>query len=70
CTLTPGVVAACGLPPEVGAHSLYLALLERHRVMVKVVPGNWFNGQRISTHLFNTEADVDALLGALAVELG
>lgn len=58
------------LPPEVGAHSLYLALLERHRVMVKVVPGNWFNGQRISTHLFNTEADVDALLGALAVELG
>ena len=38
--------------------------------MVKVVPGNWFNGQRISTHLFNTEADVDALLEALAAELG
>jgi len=58
------------LPPAVEAHRLYQALLERHQVMVKVVPGNWFNGQRISTHLFNTEADVDALLEALAAELG
>ncbi|MBP9199933.1 MAG: aminotransferase class V-fold PLP-dependent enzyme [Gemmatimonadales bacterium] len=58
------------LPPEVEAHRLYQALLQRHQVMVKVVPGGWFNGQRISTHLFNTAADVDALLAALAAELG
>ena len=36
---------------------------------MKVVPGNWFNGQRISTHLFNTEQDVDALVTALRKEL-
>lgn len=57
------------LPDAIKAHDLYQRLLDRHRVVVKVVPGNWFNGHRISTHLFNTEADVDALATALAREL-
>lgn len=57
------------LPDAIKAHDLYQRLLDRHRVVVKVVPGNWFNGHRVSTHLFNTEADVDALATALAREL-
>ena len=57
------------LPDAIKAGDLRERLDVRHRVYVKIVPGNWFNGQRISTHLFNTEGDVDALVRALRVEL-
>lgn len=57
------------LPAAIPAGELYQRLLDRHRVVVKVVPGQWLNGHRISTHLFNTEADVDTLLTALRAEL-
>lgn len=57
------------LPPDIKAGQLYERLLQRHRVMVKVVPANFLNGQRISTHLFNTAGDVDALVTALRAEL-
>ena len=57
------------LPDSVKALDLYQRLADKRHVIVKVVPTNWFNGQRISTHLFNTEADVDALVAALRAEL-
>lgn len=57
------------LPDDVPADELKDRLLNKHRVVVKLVPKNWFNGQRISTHLFNTESDVDALIDALRKEL-
>jgi selenocysteine lyase/cysteine desulfurase len=57
------------LPDSVDALTLHNAFRGRHSVVVKVVPKNWFNGHRISTHLFNTESDVDALVGALQSEL-
>jgi selenocysteine lyase/cysteine desulfurase len=57
------------LPDAVPARELHVRLRERHQVEVKVVPGQWFNGHRISTHLFNTPADVDALVVALKAEL-
>ena len=57
------------LPDSIPSHALYERLLAKHQVVVKVVPGNWFNGHRISTHLFNTTDDVDALLMALRKEL-
>jgi selenocysteine lyase/cysteine desulfurase len=57
------------LPARVKALDLHNRLLGAHRVVVKVVPENWFNGQRISTHLFNTEDDVDRLVTALRREL-
>lgn len=57
------------LPDRVPAGALHARLREKHHVEVKVVPGNWFNGQRISTHLFNTERDVDAFVRALAAEV-
>jgi selenocysteine lyase/cysteine desulfurase len=57
------------LPETVDATELHNRFREHHNVVVKVVPKNWFNGQRISTHLFNTESDVDALVAALHKEL-
>ena len=57
------------LPATINAGELYKRLLEKHRVLVKVVPANFLNGQRISTHLFNTARDVDALVVALKAEL-
>jgi selenocysteine lyase/cysteine desulfurase len=42
---------------------------EMHNIELKVVPSNWFNGIRVSTHLFNSEQDVDALVAALHGEL-
>ena len=57
------------LPEGIASGDLYQRLLDRHRVVVKVVPGHWLNGNRISTHLFNTESDVDALVVALRQEL-
>src|ERR1019366_5402029 len=57
------------LPVDSNADALHTRLREKHKVEVKVVPTNWFNGQRISTHLFNTERDLDTLVKALAVEL-
>ena len=57
------------LPDPVKSGDFMQRLLDRHGVVVKTVPGQWFNGNRISTHLFNTAADVEALQGALRKEL-
>lgn len=58
------------LPDGVKSDVLYQRLADRHHVVVKVVPGQWLNGHRISTHLFNSAEDVDALVSALRTELG
>ncbi len=57
------------LPAAIDSNTLAVRLLEKHNIQVKVVPGNWLNGHRISTHLFNTEQDVDKLVAALQQEL-
>ena len=57
------------LPEAVTSRGLYERLLQQHKVVVKMVPAQWLNGNRISTHLFNTERDVDALVQALKAEL-
>ena len=57
------------LPDAIKSHELMQGLSDRHGVVVKTVPGQWLNGNRISTHLFNTEQDVDALVAALLTEL-
>jgi selenocysteine lyase/cysteine desulfurase len=57
------------LPDSIKGADLYQRLSDRHKVVVKVVPGQWMNGIRISTHLFNTADDVDALAAALGTEL-
>lgn len=57
------------LPPEHESGAFQRRMRERHHIELKVVPKNWFNGIRVSTHLFNSEQDVDALVTALKVEL-
>lgn len=57
------------LPPAIAAGDLYTRLANRHQVIVKVVPTSWFNGHRISTHRFNSEQDLAALIAALKAEL-
>ncbi|MEP7002316.1 MAG: hypothetical protein ABI969_17640, partial [bacterium] len=58
------------LPDSIESGAFRLRLREKHNVQLKVVPKNWLNGNRVSTHLFNTEQDVDALVAALKTELG
>lgn len=58
------------LPASIAAGALQKTLYEKHHVYVKVVPGNWFNGHRLSFHLFNDESDVRAVAKALASTLG
>jgi selenocysteine lyase/cysteine desulfurase len=57
------------IPDEVKSRDLLHRLLQRHRVMVKAVPEMWMNGNRLSTHLFNTADDIDAAVVALRTEL-
>jgi selenocysteine lyase/cysteine desulfurase len=66
--LGTGLVAA-RVPDAHPSDALRDRLRDRHRVMVKMVEKQWFNGIRLSPHVFNTEADVDAALEALRVEL-
>jgi selenocysteine lyase/cysteine desulfurase len=57
------------LPDEVDSKAMLARLRDRHNVMVKMVPKQWLNGNRISTHLFNSESDLDKLVAALKREL-
>jgi selenocysteine lyase/cysteine desulfurase len=69
----PGPVASAlltyKLPDEIGSRAFQERMREKHKIELKVVPKNWFNGNRVSTHLFNSEQDVDALVAALKSEL-
>ena len=57
------------LPGNVESNAFATTLRDKHRLIVKSVPKEWHNGLRISTHICNTEPDVDALLRALKAEL-
>jgi len=58
------------LPDDLESRVFQARMRERHNIELKVVPANWFNGNRVSTHLFNSEQEVDALVAALKTELG
>jgi selenocysteine lyase/cysteine desulfurase len=58
------------LPDEIESGAFQQRMRTKHNIELKVVPKNWFNGNRVSTHLFNSEQDVDALMAALKIELG
>ena len=67
-SLGTGLVAA-RVPEQHPCDVLRDRLRDRHRVIVKMVEKQRFNGIRLSPHIFNTEADVDAALAALCTEL-
>lgn len=55
------------LPDGVAVVPLFNALRDKHKVMLRRVPA--LQALRISPHVFNTEADIDAALKAIAAEL-
>ena len=57
------------LPEAIESSAFQQRMREKHNIELKVVPKNWLNGNRVSTHLFNTEQDVDGLVAALKTEL-
>jgi selenocysteine lyase/cysteine desulfurase len=44
-------------------------LRTNHQVIVKMAEKRWFNGIRLSPHIFNDEEDVDRALSAIRQEL-
>jgi isopenicillin-N epimerase len=63
-----GAMAHVPLPPG-DARALQRRLWEAHRIEVPIVAWQGERYIRVSCHLYNTEAHLDALLAALAVEL-
>ena len=57
------------LPDGHESRAFQTLMREKHHIELKMVPKNWMNGIRVSTHLFNTEHDVDVLVSALRSEL-
>jgi selenocysteine lyase/cysteine desulfurase len=55
------------LPDGVAGRPFFDALREKHKVILRGVPR--LQGMRLSPHIFNTEADIDAALKAIASEL-
>jgi selenocysteine lyase/cysteine desulfurase len=70
----PGPLAtalvAFRLPDGVDSSEFRTAMRQKYNVVLKQTEKRWFNGMRISPHVFNTEADIDAVLKAIATELG
>ena len=44
---------------------LYTALLEKHKIITRMVPENGVNANRISTHIYNSPAEVDRVAGII-----
>jgi selenocysteine lyase/cysteine desulfurase len=70
----PGPLA-CGLvafrlPDALDAAVVRKALQDRHGIQVRAVDKRVFNGLRVSTHVYNTAAHVEAFLAALREEVG
>jgi selenocysteine lyase/cysteine desulfurase len=57
------------LPDAVDSRAFRDLLLKKHRIVIKVAEKRWFNGIRISSHIFNTETDIDAAIKAIRTEL-
>lgn len=58
-------MVACKLPDSRDSTQVRDVLRDKHGIVVKMVEKQWFNGLRISPHVLNTDADIDALLRAL-----
>lgn len=44
---------------------LYTTLLEKHKIITRMVPENGVNANRISTHIYNSPAEVDRVAGII-----
>lgn len=57
------------LPDSVDSRAFRDLLLRKHGLVIKAGEKRWFNGNRISPHIFNTEKDIDAAIQAIRTEL-
>ena len=62
-------LVAARLPDAMDSRSLRERMRMRHGISIKMAEKRWFNGIRLSPHIFNDEAQVDKALAALASEL-
>ena len=62
-------MVAAHLPDRLDSSAFRQAMHDRHNVVVKMAEKRWFNGIRLSPHLFNTQAEVDRALVAIRAEL-
>jgi selenocysteine lyase/cysteine desulfurase len=69
----PGPLAtalvAFRLPQAVDSSAFRVVMRQKYNLMLKQTEKRWGNGMRISPHVFNTEADIDAALKAIGSEL-
>ena len=69
----PGPLAtalvAFRLSKEVDSSAFRTTMREKYDLVLKQTEKRWFNGMRISPHVFNTESEIDAALKAIASEL-
>ncbi len=69
----PGPLAtalvAFRLPDKVDSSLFRNTMRQKYNLVLKQTEKRWFNGMRISPHIFNTESDIDAALKAIASEL-
>lgn len=68
--LSATAIVTCVLPDNIDSMTLRDALLAKHGIIVKMSEKRHFNGFRLSPHILNSEAHVDAALKALRAELG
>ena len=69
----PGPLAsslvAFRLPDAVDSREFRDRLLNKYNLVVKVAEKRWFNGTRLSPHIFNTEAEIEGAVDAIKREL-
>jgi selenocysteine lyase/cysteine desulfurase len=69
----PGPLAtalvAARIPDRIDSLALRKTMLDRHNVIIKMAEKRWFNGIRLSPHIFNDEEQVEEALAALRSEL-
>jgi selenocysteine lyase/cysteine desulfurase len=62
-------LVAAELPDGLDSRAFMLMLRDKHGVIVKRVDAKFFNGIRLSAHIFNTEAEIDRALTVIREEL-
>lgn len=62
-------LVAAQLPDGIDSRTFMPMLREKHGVVVKRVDAKFFNGIRLSAHIFNTEAEIDRALKVIREEL-
>ena len=62
---------ACLLPDSITDRTAFVKmLLEKHQLSIRPTHKQWFNGIRLSMHIFNTEKEIDYAAEVLQKELG